>query len=64
VVGHVTTTDATHSKFSLQNAVGMFSLTVDKYDHVPEFSHGHLYDAVYCMRAGESDSERGHQHPG
>jgi len=29
VVGHVTSTDATHSKFSLQNAVGTVSLTVD-----------------------------------
>jgi hypothetical protein len=29
VVGHVTSTDATNSKFSLQNAVGTVSLTVD-----------------------------------
>jgi len=29
VVGHVVSTDATHSKFSLQNAVGTDSLTVD-----------------------------------
>lgn len=54
VVGHVTTTDATHSKFSLQNAVGMFSLTVDNTTTFLNFPTGTCTTpSIACVQANQ-----------
>ena len=54
VVGHVTTTDATHSKFSLQNAVGMFSLTVDNTTTFLNFPTGTCTtSSIACVQANQ-----------
>jgi len=54
VVGHVTTTDATHSKFSLQNAVGMVSLTVDNTTTFLNFPTGTCTTpSIACVQANQ-----------
>ena len=54
VVGHVTTTDATHSKFSLQNAVGMVSLTVDNTTTFLNFPSGTCTtSSIACVQANQ-----------
>src|SRR5467141_4207017 len=54
VVGHVTTTDATHSQFSLQNAVGMFSLTVDNTTTFLNFPTGTCTTpSIACVQANQ-----------
>ena len=54
VVGHVTTTDATHSKFSLQNAVGMVSLTVDNTTTFLNFPTGTCTtSSIACVQANQ-----------
>ena len=54
VVGHVTTTDATHSKFSLQNAVGMVSLTVDNTTTFLNFPTGTCTTpSIACLQANQ-----------
>jgi hypothetical protein len=54
VVGSVTSTDATHSKFSLQNAVGTASLTVDNTTTFLNFPTGTCTtSSIACVQANQ-----------